>query len=268
LNGKNLFVVGSTSYLAGHFSEATKDHFSVVGAPRFENIDRHPQHDDVFLNFSTAPDYLNKPYDPRCDVDLQIAQRLKNTPAHFVMMSTRMVYGPGEGRTLRETASPDPRSNYAQNKLESENRVLEILGDKCTVLRLSNIFGMEYGRRTFAGDALTSLKNNGKIYLDIRKDVFRDFLPVQTFTKMLCNFVASPASGTYNLGSGHKTSVGEIANWFVEGYGFGEVEVTEDRNFDSFCLDVSKIGNIIDVNVTKNEIEQFAKQAGRELKDA
>lgn len=233
-----------------------------------EDIKQPPETGDVLVNFSTSPTYINEPYDPDHDVDLKIAEWLRNTSGHFITMGTRTVYGLGDGRTIDETAPPNPSFNYAKNKLETERRIQHILGNRCTIFRLSNIFGMEYERRTFAGHAMTSLKNNGKILLDIRRDVFRDFLPVQVYAKMLCNFVASPVGGIFNLGSGQKTTVGDMANWFVGGYGSGTVEITNNRNFDSFCLDVSKVGKIIDMRVTKQQIEQYAKQAGRELRDA
>ena len=124
------------------------------------------------------------PYDPALDVDLRIARRVSARPGTLqLMLSTRAAYGPaGADPVLREDRPPAPDRPYGASKLATERALGALLGERLTVLRLSNVFGDEAvpGRRTFVGVALATLRERGAIVLDIDPGVARDFVPVSS----------------------------------------------------------------------------------------
>ena len=155
------------------------------------------------------------PYDPALDVDLRIARRVSARPGTLqLMLSTRAAYGPaGADPVLREDRPPAPDRPYGASKLATERALGALLGERLTVLRLSNVFGDEAvpGRRTFVGVALATLRERGAIVLDIDPGVARDFVPVEAVADAIARVVAAPRPGVFNVGSGVGTPVGAIA---------------------------------------------------------
>ena len=183
-----------------------------------------------------------EPYDPGLDVDLAIARRIaRRDGTRLLMLSTRAVYGPaGDDPVLREDRPPRPDRPYGVSKLETERALAALLDDRLTVLRLSNVFGDEAipGRGTFLGIALASLRARGAIALDIDPAVARDFVPVESVADAIARVVAAPRAGTFNVGAGVATPVGDVAGWLVEGFGSGRVEVLDRRRHDAFSMDI------------------------------
>ena len=183
-----------------------------------------------------------EPYSPDRDVDLAIARRaVARRGVRYLMLSSRAVYGPaGDDPLLREDRVPRPDRPYGLSKLATERALGALLGDRLTVLRLSNVFGDEAipGRRTFLGVALASLRDRGAIVLDVDPAVARDFVPVEAAAAAIARVAAAPRPGLFNVGAGVQTAVGDVARWLVEGHGAGRVEVVAHRRHDAFALDV------------------------------
>lgn len=212
-------------------------------------------------------------YDPDLDVDLAIARRVAaRAGVRYLMLSTRAVYGPaGDDPVLREDRVPAPDRPYGASKLATERALAPLLGDRLTVLRLSNVFGDEAipGRRTFLGVALADLRELGRISLDIDPSVERDFVPVEAVADAIARVVAAPRGGVFNLGAGVATRVGDIAAWLVEGYGRGRVEVTDSRRHDAFALDIGAAVAAFGIaEVPRDAIRARCLAIGRALRDA
>jgi nucleoside-diphosphate-sugar epimerase len=182
------------------------------------------------------------PYDPALDVDLAVARlAARRRGVRYLMLGSRAVYGPaGDDPVLREDRPPRPDRPYGASKLATERALAALLGDRLTVLRLSNVFGDEAvpGRRTFFGVALASLRERGAIVLDVDPSVTRDFVPVESVAAAIARVAEAPRAGTFNVGAGVSVPVGDVARWLVEGYGAGRVEVTDRRRHDAFAFDV------------------------------
>ncbi len=212
------------------------------------------------------------PYDPALDVDLRIARRVSARPGTLqLMLSTRAAYGPaGADPVLREDRPPAPDRPYGASKLATERALGALLGERLTVLRLSNVFGDEAvpGRRTFVGVALATLRERGAIVLDIDPGVARDFVPVEAVADAIARVVAAPRPGVFNVGSGVGTPVGAIARALIDGYGAGRIDVTDRRHHDAFVLDLAAAGAAFGIApLAPATIRERCVAIGRALRD-
>ncbi len=141
-----------------------------------------------------------------------------------VYASSCAIYGQTEGQAVREDTPLRPASPYAASKAADElyGRVFsETLGLSCVGLRYFNAFGTRqdpagpYGAviPRFAEHALRGEP------LPIQGDgeQSRDFVSVRDIAR--ANLLASTAPagrGAYNVGTGRRTTVNEIAAWVLE----------------------------------------------------
>jgi nucleoside-diphosphate-sugar epimerase len=194
------------------------------------------------VNFSFPTSFKTKPYDAQCDIDSILAKMIGARPVHYIMLSSRMVYGQGDNNFgLTEDHVPQPSNFYGMSKLEVEHSLESILGPgRVTILRLSNIFGLERGRDSFFGRMMDFLASNKKIVFDMGAGTQRDFFSAHWLSEALLQIVARPVAGVFNIGAGFATKCGDIASWLIEGYGAGRLEITNPAIRDQFSLDVSK----------------------------
>ena len=267
----SFLVVGRNSFLAGRFralSRIAQDcHFAThqeaeAAAPsEFRFFDR-------IINFAIDPGYRSECYATDRDFDLKLAQK---TPSQgrYVMLSSRAVYGRDAAMGAKET---DPvtgnETTYGRNKLETEHRLTELLGDRLTVLRIANIIGDEVGsgRRTFMSQALERLKSKNEILLDISPNVRRDFLPDSVFVRILDAVLQDPHGGPLNVGSGLPVRVGDIAGWLIEGFGAGRIVVSDQRVHDEFVLDIERLKARYGIDCAVGDIAEHCRTIGRSLR--
>lgn len=202
-------------------------------------------HKEALANTSWADKaqcVVNFAYAPGNEIDTRLAKLIKMKTAHYVMLSSRLVYGQGpDFFGLKEGRSETPSNAYGTEKLVAEKAMASSLDkNRLTILRMGNVFGNEPGRKTFFGHALTGLKKSGKITFDMSPDSQRDFLPVSYCAQAIVKIAQAPKPGLFNLGSGFGTTCGEIAEWLIEGNGQGELVVTDNRKHDQFWLDMTK----------------------------
>tara|TARA_B100000965_G_scaffold403748_1_gene432686 strand:- start:5662 stop:6468 length:807 start_codon:yes stop_codon:yes gene_type:complete len=264
----SVLVTGRSSFLALSFIKAAAGTVDVTQVARIDTDGIGSKTFDAVVNFACDPAYFTDDYDSSLDVDAVLSEQLKGRFGHYFMLSSRLVYGRTESLAISEDRTKNPQGPYGRNKAVTEDLLLDRLGSGLTVLRLANVFGAERKRRTFAGVALESLKTKGEIVLDIAPSTRRDFLPARDFAQALTRLVAIRPGGVFNLGSGHPTPVGDIANWFVQGYGVGRVRVTAEQPSDEFCLDITAVKKLVGDITTPGAIERQAIEAGRSLQHA
>ena len=220
------------------------------------------------INTAYDPRYMRMPYDAAFDFDRKVAELTVRGGAHFVMMSTRRVYGPAKKLPIAENAPTRPIDNYGGNKLRTENEVRRLLGDHCTVLRLANVFGYEPGRHTFFGIALDTLRRHRRIVLDANPFVKKDFLPLPECAAAIISVLRKKPSGTFNLGYGTGTEIGRIAMWLIEGYSEGDLLVTSSEERDAFVLDSSRLWALMDMPQRAYSIRDYCIEIGKRLRNA
>lgn len=265
-------IVGKTSYLAQELSKlpATDGWCFLSHGEALDDLSWRDNTQTV-INFAFCPDFKTSDYDPDKDIDKKLATAIAMHDVHYVMLSSRAVYGEDEDNfVFDETRPPNPQAPYAVAKVEVEKELNAILPEeRLTILRPSNIFGFEYGRPTFFGMALTRLKNENKIVFDMARETQRDFLSVWRFCEAIIQIANMPLAGTYNLGSGTGTQCGDIADWLIEGYGQGSLEITNDRKHGEFVLDMLQANETYGLPcITKEMIREDCLKCGAYLKTA
>lgn len=267
-----ILLVGKNSFLAKAFVKENKNLFLI------EQI----SHNDFFfikdlgcydwiLNFSINPDFYMCPYNAELDQDYKIAMKVKNYDVKYLLLSSRAVYDNSSKFFLDENSELNYGSNrhYALNKIESELMVSQILEEKrLLIIRLSNVFGFEVGRKTFMGVAQTNLLTKGRVLLDVSSSSKRDFLPVNFFAKQLGYLILKNTVGIFNIGSGVAVTLEEICNMLIAGFGKGVLDVcpTKDDN-DQFLLNTERLETITSMKINLDEIFNYTYLLGKRLNE-
>jgi len=222
---------------------------------------------DVVINMASHPRYMRETYDESLDFDLRLARHVRTAACQYVMMSTRRVYGRSAPFPVDELTAPSPDDNYGLNKLTTERALQAILGDRCSILRVANVFDFEPGRHTFFGIALATLRRENRILLDVSPFVRRDFLHTEDFAQILVQVLDKSFGGILNLGSGRATELGRIALWLLEGYGQGQLVVSNPEERDNFELDITRLEALIGQITVSNNIRTRCIEIGGKLKN-
>jgi nucleoside-diphosphate-sugar epimerase len=262
-------LIGKGSFLAGGIVSLRSSDLSVDALSHtadLASIDYDSY--DVVVNAAYDPSFMTQPYQVESDFDYKVVKHIVRSRAHYVMLSSRRVYGGAAPFRISEECYPRPDEHYGRNKLRTETAVQALLGSRCTILRVANVFGYELGRRSFFGIALRTLKESNRIVLDISPFVSRDFIYVEDFAFLLRRVLVHRPSGIYNLGSGCATQLGRIALWIIEGYQGGELLVTSPVERDSFVLDIGKLASSIESLGSAVDIHARCIEIGRKLRDA
>lgn len=267
---KKILVIGKNSFLAKAFISHNNRKFDCTSISHDEDLRALDLEDfSSVLNMAYDPDYFKMPYTAERDFDLQVAQSVAGRGPHFFMLSTRKIYGARAPFPADENAPVAPTDQYGTNKAVTENAVRALLGSKCTILRIANVFGFELGRHTFFGIALSTLKRENRILLDVSPFTPRDFLSVDSFAEMLGKTVAESPAGIFNMGSGRAYPIGQISLWILEGFGSGELVINSPAERDSFLLDSTKLYEVIGCERNSViDVRTRCLEIGRRLKNA
>jgi len=225
---------------------------------------------DCLVNFALDPRAKTTPYDPEHDFEAALARRVARRPMHYLMLSTRRVYGDGGGFAIPESRAPAPADAYGRSRAASEAAVRDALGGRATILRLANVFGFERvpGRSTFFARMLDGLAREDRITFDMGEQSRRDFLPAAAFAPALAAAARLRPGGVFNIGSGIATPAGQVARWLTEGYGRGALDATSTAARDEFSLDVTRARDAFGLACDAAAIRAACRAIGARLRDA
>lgn len=198
------------------------------------------------------------------DVELTLARIAAERGLPFLTLGTRKVYAPAAA-PLHENAPLGPTDRYGEQKLQMEEKLLALLGERLTRLRLANIFGFERGRQGFIGLMLHGLERDDTIRFDMSPFVARDFLPVETAPAAIARLLQAPPGGIVNIGSGIPLETGRLALAVIEGKGAGQLLVESAAARDAFTLDVERMRALTGLAIDTPAILRRARDIGREL---
>lgn len=267
-SGSKILLIGDKSYLAQAFLSRSVHQLNIITQRRFDESALDWSNISVVINFSLNPLYRCDPYSQEIDSDLEIINAIHDKPIHYIMLSSRLVYMPDQGLALTEMAAVGRDNEYAKNKIVTEAFLREAMPTRHSILRLGNIFDFEMGRPTFFGIALTSLKLNNEIVINFSLDTRRDFLPVPVFCSIIDQILSSPPPGTFNLASGKAMLINDIGQSIIQGFGKGELRSTSSVIKDAFSLDITKISDLLGLEITEADVLSAAHRIGKLLKHA
>jgi UDP-glucose 4-epimerase len=159
---------------------------------------------------------------------------IKQNIRRFVYVSTCAVYGEARYLPIDEEHPTNPLSPYGASKLAAEHYCKvyhKIYGLPTTCLRFFNIYGPRQPSGPYGGVITTfleSLKKNKPIVIFGDGNQTRDFLYVKDAVEacMLALTSKDCAGKTFNIGTGTKTSINELAQILIEQADKSHVEVT------------------------------------------
>ena len=267
-----ILVVGKNSFVAQYFIKACKENKIRYQACSHMDIPQKLNNFNWIVNFTINPKFYTEKYSESIDQDALIAKKISYCDnLKYAMISSRMVYG--YNKLLVPALESDEvkhcnNSIYGRNKIFSEQYCRSILGsNNLLIVRGSNIFGYELGRKSFTGTALKRLSNQTEILLDISKKTVRDFIPVNDFATYLIQLISKECIGTFNVSSGIGITLEEFCNSILKGYGKGTIvssgSVVVD---DQFVLNNGKLLNIAEHQINKSDIMEYAINVGKLLK--
>lgn len=267
-----ILVIGQSSFIARALKHNPKTNdWTFIDHQDWENSPEWQKNPSCVINLALDSAVRTGNYS---DLDLRIGQKAQEQGGHFIAISSRAVYGtPDKGRMARfseDMPLTSKTSKYGQAKRLIEESLFKRLDrKKLTILRPSNIFGMEYDtdtpRKTFFGQMLRDLKQNDKIHFDMAGVTRRDFMPVEHFVDILVDIATSPKGGTYNIGAGFGVPCGDIAQWIIQGFGSGELTETKGIK-DSFEMDIRKLSADYGFEpISLKTLEKRCIEIGKEL---
>lgn len=263
--GPRILLIGQGSMLGASLIAAAPN--QVCAVPHTVNIENIEYNAfDAVVNMTYPPVYRRERYCEDYDSDLRVAKAIvaqRATRPQFFLMSSRKVYGNHCGKLINEDAALLATDHYGINKAITERSISQILDDRCTILRIGNVFDFELGRSSFFGIALERLRAQGEIILDCSPFTCRDFIPLADFTKSLLALIERRSTGVFNIGSGQSTPLGKIALWIIEGFGRGRLIIDSPVKNDAFALDIRRL--VKEIGPLNCEISTRCREIGEQL---
>ena len=261
-------IVGGSSFTAKTLiARAGNEHARVFDARKVPT-DGDLDGLDCLINCAFNPRMNSEPYDESQDLDVQWARLAAKNDVHFIMLSSRRVYAEEEQFGAREESKTVGIDGYGRNKLETEKRLRGIVPDEnLTILRIGNLIGSEYprNRSSLMGYMLGGLVTKNSIEFTQSPFSRRDCLPFEVAADILWKIMDTRLAGTYNLGAGFATMIGEIALWVIAGYGSGQLCTHVGGAQGEFCLQVDKLQAKVPWHYSREELEAYCVGLGKSL---
>jgi len=265
----NLLIIGRNSLLCRLFIENTRiKNYQIYSRNEIKEIDF-----SIFthvINFSFNPELKKNSYNKKLDFDLKLSKIISKYNIIYIFISTRFVYSGIKSQFIEKTKKLEPTIIYGRNKLIMENTIRKIIPKRYLILRLSTMLylNLNYKRKLFAYTMLSGLKKNKRIYFDFREDTYKDFILPDYFAKCLDALIFNKVTGTYNICSGLKIKVKNIAKKIIYGFKKGKVFFYSKNNVNqSFFMSNKLIFKKTGIVLSLKEIYDYCIEMGLRIKN-
>lgn len=261
---KKLLIVGVNSLLYEIFKIGNFKDYDAISHKEVNKINYNNY--EIFLLLSFDPNLHKFEIDIPNSIENTICKKIKEHNKHLIYMSSSRVYENNVSIDLHEDLEIDKNklTKYGLNKKVLEEYFTEMLNDRCTILRLSNILHSKkycYNKKSFM---CTFYKNLSNGFIKMPKNTFKkDFVTENNFTYVLSNIIENfdSFSGIYNFGSGKYLTNENFKN-IADSYGISKL-IYGDATF-SFLLNVNKITSKINIKFSQSSListlNNFSKQ--------
>tara|TARA_Y100001970_G_scaffold291954_1_gene431235 strand:+ start:15478 stop:16311 length:834 start_codon:yes stop_codon:yes gene_type:complete len=261
---KQIIIVGKKSFIAINIYRFLKKKFQVK-LLSYEDIEDKSNFSkvDYIINCSSNLNYVKKKYSSKYDFDYLISKKITNYKnCKQVFLSSRKIYRPT--KNIRENGLVSLRENYSKNKYLTEKKLLKNIPDQVLILRISNLIGLPNLRgrklhKTFIDYYLENIKKNKIID---NKNIYKDFLPVGLFVKIIFLLIKKNKLGIFNVSIGKKVYLKNIIDWlnyYNPNKGFLVTLKNQNYNLlnrDSFYLNNRKLMKAINIKISLNHLKK------------
>ena len=267
-----LLIIGRKSFIAQNVMKYTHIENNLISFEDFfKKGNTFLGKYSYILNCSSNRYLINNRYDSKFDFDLRIAHKIKNINTKLIFLSSRKIYKIKDN--IKENNIKDPKCFYSKNKFTTEKKLKKILKKKLLVLRLSNLIGLDKKKRnrklhkTFF-DIYKSGVDNGILFKN--PGIYKDFLPIATFVKILSKMLQTNCTGIYNVSFGNKVYLDKILNWlnYYNTKPLNKVIYKINKfseNQDCFYLNNDKLKKAINLKLTYKNLENEIKKVGKDF---
>ena len=271
---KKIIIVGRNSFIARHLQGYFKRRciVNIISYQKFiKNLNFN--NIDYVINCSSRIEYVKQKYQSKFDHDLQISKKIfKFKKCKLIFLSTRKIYKPNNN--IKECDKILPKENYSKNKYITEKKLLEILSERVLILRISNLIGLHNNKKkrklhkTFIEIFLDNIKKN-KIF--DHKNIYKDFLPINLFAKIVFLLVKKNKTGIFNVSMGKKIYLKSLIRW-LNHYNTNKIMIInypkndyKKFNKDSFFLNNTTLLKSINIKFDLNDLKKECLRISKKL---
>lgn len=265
---QKIIIFGANSYLAENLQNFFHD-IQITSLPykNWRDYTSLLQKAEWVINFAISPNFSERDMLENEILDIQIAHAIKHAQTKFIFMSSRKVYGSSkECITYKETDDLLGKDFYAKNKIKTEKSLTTILGNRLTILRISNVVGhpiVKENYKTFMGWITDSFIKTGKLDVTQSSTIIKDFITRDFLHAVIQKIIQANVTGIYNVSSNLPITLKELLCKIV-----GEENIfflNEENIYDQFLLDNSKLSKAIDISMKKADMFNILLQNRQKL---
>ena len=201
-----------------------------------ELLDEWP---DAIINCAavSSPDLVNQNPEGAAELNVNVARRLAEISSHlgarFIHISSDMVFE-GREEPYRSTDMPKPISEYGNQKLDSEKKVLSAMDENVVVLRLTLINGNSpRANRSPHERIFESIQNDQP--LTLFDDEYRQPCSADNVAAVVVELLERPnLNGLFHWAGSEVISRFELGRRILERFGFSENLVKRGSLKESF----------------------------------
>ena len=271
---KKIIIIGKNSFIGSNINLHLRNKFKVtnINLNQFKKFKKNQlKKFDYICNCSVNKKYIHNKYNTKNDIDLQIANLIKNNKINYIFLSSRKVYKPKFN--TNEQQSLKPIDIYSHNKVITEKLLKKILGSKLLILRITNVIGFKIRKnkrqvnQTFFDNYMEIVKNKSKVNY---YNLFKDFISIEQLANYFYYAINKKLTGIFNVSLGKKIYVKEILGWLnrhnKNKKNFICLKTSKKLiNKTSFTLDNNKIYKIIKYRPSKRELKKFCLNISKSI---
>ena len=264
-----ILIIGKNSFIGSNLYSFFKKKYSTKIASFKDNLLKKLDKYDYVINCSSNKNYIKNKYNEKNDFDLRIIKKIKGTNTKFIFLSSRKIYLPSPN--IKENSKKKCINNYEKNKYITENKIIKLHKKNLIILRISNLIGYKKNNLrkihfTYV-DYLLKIINEGKIYENGKR--YKDFLDINSFSKIVQLVIKNKLFGIYNISIGKKIYLNEINQWILHYYKAKNqlkiCNLNNNNNGESFFLNNSKLLKKIDLKISKQKLKKECLKLSKKL---